>query len=154
MKKYLPHLIFVLFALAVGYISRNIQDSSMAEWYPTLAKSSLTPPGIVFAIVWPVLYLLMGISAGIMWNKCSIYTWFVLLLYFIQLSLNLIWSIAFFALRSPAIALAVLSLLIIAVTLYMTMAYHMKKAAGLINLPYLLWLMFALYLNAYVVLNN
>ena len=154
MKKYLPHLFFTMLALAIGYISNIIQGVSMAEWYPTIAKAPLTPPGIVFAIVWPVLYILMGISAGIMWNKRSIYTWLVLLLYLLQLGLNLAWSFCFFTLQSPVSGLVVLSLLIVAVVMYATMAYHMKKSAGIMNVPYILWLLFALYMNAYVVLYN
>ena len=154
MKRYLPHLIFVLIAFTIGYISKNVQEVSMIEWYPTLNKSSLTPPGYVFAIVWSVLYLFMGISAGILWNVRSIYTWLVLLLFFIQLALNLMWSIGFFYKQSPVAGIVILSMLIVAVAAYTVMAYLMKKSAGVLNIPYILWLLFALYLNAYVALNN
>lgn len=154
MKKYLPYIIFVLLAYAVGYVSMNMQKDALVEWYPYLEKSSLNPPGIVFAIVWPVLYLLMGVSAGVLWNVHSIYSWFVILIFFVQLGLNLMWSFCFFYMRSPSMGLVVLSLLIIAVVLYVVMAYLVKRSAGLLNVPYVLWLVFALYLNAYVVLNN
>lgn len=154
MKKYLPHLIFVLLAFAVGYISKNVQDSAMIEWYPFLDKASLNPPGIVFAIVWPILYLLMGISAGMIWNTRSIYTWFVMFLFFIQLGLNLMWSVCFFYIQSPVMGLVTLSALIVIVALFAVTSYLIKKAAGLLNIPYILWLLFALYLNAYVVLMN
>ena len=154
MKKYLAYIIFVLLAYAVGYVSMNMQKDALVEWYPYLEKSSLNPPGIVFAIVWPVLYLLMGVSAGVLWNVHSIYSWFVILIFFVQLGLNLMWSFCFFYMRSPSMGLVVLSLLIIAVVLYVVMAYLVKRSAGLLNVPYVLWLVFALYLNAYVVLNN
>ena len=154
MKRYLPHLIFVLIAFTVGYISKNVQEASMIEWYPTLNKSSLTPPGFIFAIAWSVLYLLMGLSAGILWNVRSIYTRLVLLLFFIQLTLNLMWSIGFFYIQSPVVGIVILCILIVAATAYTVMAYLMKKSAGMLNIPYILWLLFALYLNAYVVLNN
>ena len=87
MKRFLAILFFVILSFAVGYISKLVQEPSMTEWYPSLLKPALTPPGIVFAIVWAVLYLLMGISAGLVWNVRSIYTWLVLLVFFVQLGL-------------------------------------------------------------------
>ena len=115
MRRFLPILSFVVISFVVGYLSKVIQEPSMQEWYPSLVKSSLNPPGIVFAIVWPVLYLLMGISAGIVWNVRSIYTWLAIFLFFVQLGLNMIWSVAFFGMQAPIIALVVLTLLFVAV---------------------------------------
>ena len=88
------------------------------------------------------------------WNTHSIYTWLSILLFFLQLVLNFAWSVTFFYMRSPAVGLVVLTALIIVVAIYAASAYMLHRAAGLLNLPYLLWLFFALYLNAYVVLNN
>ena len=154
MKRFIAILFFICLSFAVGYISKVIQEPSMVEWYPSLGKSSLTPPGMVFAIVWAVLYLLMGISAGIIWNMRSIYTWLVLLVFFIQLGLNLLWSVTFFGMQAPFMGVLVLTLLIVSVVLYMGIAYMQSKAAAYINIPYLLWLFFALYLNGYVAYFN
>lgn len=154
MKRIVPIISFVLISLTVGYISKNIQDPSMQEWYPSLATSSLNPPGIVFAIVWPILYLLMGISAGLLWRIRSIYTWLTMMLFFVQLGLNLLWSVAFFGMQSPLLGLVILIMLLMAVTLYIVVAYMQNRAAALLNIPYLLWLLFAFYLNGYVVLSN
>lgn len=154
MKRFLPILSFVVISFAVGYLSSMIQGPSMQEWYPSLVKSSLNPPGIVFAIVWPVLYLLMGISAGIIWNMRSIYTWLTIFLFFVQLGLNLLWSVTFFGMQAPVVALVVLTLLFVAVLMYMAIAYMQRHLVAYLNIPYLLWLLFALYLNGFVVLYN
>ena len=154
MKRIVPVLSFVIISLAVGYVSKIIQQPSMQEWYPTLLKSSLNPPGIVFAIVWPVLYLLMGISAGILWSIRSIYTWLTMLLFFVQLGLNLVWSMTFFGLQSPILGFLTLILLFVAVLLYAAAAFLQNRAAGYMNIPYLLWLRFAMYLNGYVMIYN
>lgn len=154
MKRFLPILSFVVISFAVGYLSSVIQGPSMQEWYPSLLKSSLNPPGIVFAIVWPVLYLLMGISAGMIWNMRSIYTWLTIFLFFVQLGLNLLWSVTFFGMQAPVVALVVLTLLFVAVLMYMAIAYMQRHLVAYLNIPYLLWLLFALYLNGFVVLYN
>ncbi len=154
MKRFLPILSFVVMSFAVGYLSSMIQEPSMQEWYPSLVKSPLNPPGIVFAIVWPVLYLLMGISAGIIWNMRSIYTWLTIFLFFVQLGLNLLWSVTFFGMQAPVVALVVLTLLFVAVLMYMAIAYMQRHLVAYLNIPYLLWLLFALYLNGFVVLYN
>ena len=154
MKRIVPIFSFVIISFAVGYVSKIIQEPSMQEWYPTLVKSSLNPPGVVFAIVWPVLYLLMGISAGIIWSIRSIYTWLTMLLFFVQLGLNLVWSVTFFGLQSPVLAFLILILLFVAVLLYAAAAFLQNRAAGCMNIPYLLWLLFAMYLNGYVVIYN
>lgn len=154
MKRFLPILSFVVISFAVGYLSSMIQEPSMQEWYPSLVKSPLNPPGIVFAIVWPVLYLLMGISAGIIWNMRSIYTWLTIFLFFVQLGLNLLWSVTFFGMQAPVVALVVLTLLFVAVLMYMAIAYMQRHLVAYLNIPYLLWLLFALYLNGFVVIYN
>ena len=154
MKRFLPIISFVTISFAVGYLSKIIQEPSMQEWYPSLVKSPLNPPGILFAIVWPVLYLLMGISAGIIWNMRSIYTWLTFFLFFVQLGLNMLWSVSFFGMQAPVVALVVLTLLIAVVAMYMAISYMQNHTAAYLNVPYMLWLLFALYLNIYVVFSN
>lgn len=154
MKRIVPILSFVIISLLVGYVSKVIQEPAMQDWYPALAKSSLNPPGIVFAIVWPVLYLLMGISAGIIWNMRSIYTWLTMLLFFVQLGLNLVWSVTFFGFQSPIMGFLVLVLLLVAVVLYAAAAFMQNRIAAYLNVSYILWLLFAMYLNGYVMIYN
>ena len=154
MKAFVPILQFVLISFLVGYISMLLQRESLVMWYPTLVKSSLTPPGNVFAIVWSVLYLLMGISAGLIWNTRTVYSWVLILMFFVQLALNLLWSFSFFYMQSPVMGFAVLVVLFMAVVLYAAGSYTLHKWAAFMNIPYLLWLLFAGYLNWIVVLNN
>lgn len=154
MKTFVPILQFVLISFLVGYISMLLQRDAMMEWYPTLEKSSLTPPGMVFSIVWSVLYLLMGISAGLVWSTRTVYSWVLVLLFILQLALNLLWTFCFFYMKSPMLGFVVLVVLFMLVVLYVAGCYTQRKWSAIINIPYLLWLLFAGYLNWYVVMNN
>lgn len=131
-----------------------LQSDAMVLWYPFIIKSPLTPPGIVFVIVWSVLYLLMGISAGLVWKADKLYSWVLVLLFIVQLVLNLMWSFCFFYMQSPLLGFAVLAVLFLFVLLYVIGCYGQNKWASIINIPYLLWLLFAGYLNLYVVVNG
>ena len=99
MKKIAAYLIPVLACFAVGISASFFQASSIAEWYPTLTKPTLTPPNIVFPIAWSVLYLCMGLSLGRLivrrQHKGIIRLWVL------QLIANFLWSILFFTLRNP-----------------------------------------------------
>lgn len=154
MKTFLPILQFVLITFLVGYISMLLQRDAMVTWYPALVKSPLTPPGIVFSIVWSILYLLMGISAGLLWNARTLYSGALILVFVVQLLLNLAWSFCFFYLHSPVLAFAVLVVLFMFVVLYVSGCYTQYRWAAIMNIPYVLWLLFAGYLNIYVVMNN
>ena len=137
--------IFVILALIVGGLaSSNTADDI---WYQELVKSSLNPPGYVFGIVWPILYLFMSISAFRTFNKTKN-------LFFIQLLLNAIWSWLFFAFQMPFIALLNIWLLIyLNIKLNLKM-FNQDKLSGFLFIPYVLWLFFASYLNLFIVLNN
>ena len=154
MKRLLPILQFVVISFVVGYLSRVLQGTSMEAWYPGLVKSSLTPPGYIFSLVWGVLYLLMGISAGIVWSARTVYSLVLTVLFAVQLLLNLAWSFAFFWMRSPVAGILVLALLLACVAFYVIGCYNQSRVAAYLNIPYLMWLVFALYLNSYIVMSN
>ena len=137
--------IFVFLALIVGGLaSSNTADDI---WYQELVKSPLNPPGYVFGIVWPILYLLMSISAFRTFNETKN-------LFLIQLLFNAIWSWLFFAFQMPLIALLNIWLLIyLNIKLNLKMFYQ-DKLSALLFIPYVLWLLFASYLNLFIVLNN
>ena len=137
--------IFVILALIVGGLaSSNTADDI---WYRDLIKSPLNPPGYVFGIVWPILYLLMSISAFRTFNETKN-------LFLIQLLFNAIWSWLFFAFQMPFIALLNIWLLIyLNIKLNLKMFYQ-DKLSGFLFIPYILWLFFASYLNLFIVLNN
>ena len=98
MKKFFAYFIPVLLTFAIGALGYYLQGEALEEWYPFLEKSSLTPPAVVFQIAWAVLYLLVGISAGTMLVRGDMS---VMRLWLLQLLLNFLWSVCFFALRSP-----------------------------------------------------
>ena len=127
-----------------GLASSNTADDI---WYQELVKSSLNPPGYVFGIVWPIIYLLMSISAFRTFNETKN-------LFLIQLLFNAIWSWLFFAFQMPLIALLNIWLLIyLNIKLNLKMFYQ-DKLSALLFIPYVLWLLFASYLNLFIVLNN
>jgi tryptophan-rich sensory protein len=137
--------IFVIIALIVGGLaSSNTADDI---WYQELVKSSLNPPGYVFGIVWPILYLMMSISAFRTFHETKS-------LFLTQLLFNALWSWLFFAFQMPLIALMNIWLLIyLNIKLNLKMFYQ-DKLSGLLFIPYVIWLFFASYLNLFIVINN
>ena len=137
--------VYVILALIIGGLaSTNTADD---VWYQTLIKSPLNPPEYVFGIVWPILYLLMSISAFRTFDETKD-------LFLIQLLFNTLWSWLFFAFQMPFIALLNIWLLIyLNIKINLKMLYQ-DKLSGLLFIPYVLWLFFASYLNLFIVLNN
>ena len=126
------------------FVAGSLSSTQIDNWYYSLNKAPLNPPGYIFGIVWPILYLLMALVGYLNSNK--IFKPFV-----IQLFLNGIWSWLFFAWHLPIIALIDILFLII-VNIYIFK--ELKKGSKLMHLPYLIWLSFATYLNAGIVILN
>ncbi|MEI3501355.1 MAG: TspO/MBR family protein [Anaerovoracaceae bacterium] len=149
----------LIFNLAVplitGAVSGFLTRSAMQQ-YGQLNQPPLSPPSAVFPVVWTTLFLLMGISAYLVTMKRSdgLKSFDLPAVYWIQLIVNFIWPLIFFNLAIYGIALAWLILLIILV-IYMIFQFHdITPAAGWLQVPYLLWLIFAGYLNAGIWLLN
>ena len=106
-KKLLRIGVAVLLCLLIGFLSSIATQTSISTWYVGLQKPSFTPPNWLFAPVWTVLYILMGIAAGIVWSRGFYHKWVKTALYHFgfQLLLNAAWSIFFFGMRNPLIAL-------------------------------------------------
>ena len=122
-------------------------DTANDLWYQELNKSSLNPPGYVFGIVWPILYILMSISAFRTFSETRN-------LFLIQLFFNAIWSWLFFAFHMPVVALLNIWILIaLNIRLFMKML-RLDSISGILFIPYIVWLCFASYLNLFIVLNN
>jgi tryptophan-rich sensory protein len=137
--------IFVLFALLLGGLSSS--DTANDLWYQELNKSSLNPPGYVFGIVWPILYILMSISAFRTFADTRN-------LFLLQLFFNAIWSWLFFAFHMPIIALLNIWFLIaLNINLIINM-FRIDSISGFLFIPYIVWLFFASYLNLFIVINN
>ena len=135
----------VLLTLIVGSLASS--NTGTDTWYQGLIKSDLNPPGYVFGIVWPILYLFMGITA---WRNIDT----IKIDFYIQLFLNAIWSWLFFSFQLPLIALFDIWLLIFINIKIFFMIVKQDKLAAFLYVPYILWLFFASYLNLYIVLNN
>lgn len=141
------YLIFplVLLALILGGLSSS--NTSDDIWYMGLNKSSLNPPGYVFGIVWPILFILMSVSAFRTFPTSKN-------IFYAQLFFNAIWSWVFFYFQLPFIALLNIWLLI-ALNLKITIdMYRKDMVSGLLYSPYIAWLFFASYLNLFIVINN
>ena len=146
--------IAVIVCFAVGLTASLLQQESLMQWYPLLNKSSLTPPNIVFPIVWSVLYLLMGISVGIVAATPHPQRPLVIAIFAVQLIINFLWCILFFTLRNPLLGLIDIVLLDVLVVLYIVRCFPINRAAALLFLPYIVWLMMASYLNGFILMNN
>lgn len=132
-------------ALILGSLSSA--DAANDTWYIELNKSNLNPPGYIFAIVWPILYLLMSISTFRTFNVSKKF-------FYLQLIFNTLWSWLFFAFQLPFIALLNIWLLIfLNIKLFLDM-FKEDKLSGFLYMPYVLWLFFASYLNLFIVINN
>ena len=151
MKKFIAYPIAIAVCLGVGYLSSLMQTEALREWYPTVVKSPLSPPNMVFPIVWTALYILMGLSLGECFrtnNMRAVLPWVL------QLVANFLWTLFFFRLRDPLLGLVDLLLLIVLTIWYMSTASRTSLGAGWLMAPYLLWLLFATYLNWYVYANS
>ena len=151
MRRIAIYTLPIILCFIVGWISMLFQSEALVEWYPYLIKSSATPPNIVFPIAWGILYICIGISLGRVIDKG--YNRFVGL-WFLQLALNFLWSIAFFYMQSPISGLVIIILLDVAVLSYTIVTWSASRLASIIMIPYLMWLGFASYLNFYIWLYN
>tara|TARA_B100000212_G_scaffold335342_1_gene307180 strand:- start:1329 stop:1787 length:459 start_codon:yes stop_codon:yes gene_type:complete len=138
-------VIAVILAAVLGSLAST--NSGTDSWYLSLNKSELNPPGYVFGIVWPILYVLMMISAFLTYKK-------VFVVFNIQLIFNAAWSWLFFRYQMPLVSLLDIYLLIVMNIYILKLMYHESKIAFLLFLPYVLWISFASYLNLFIVINN
>ena len=153
MKKW-GFLVFPILALAVGGLAGYLSRTGLETVYPQLEKSPLTPPGAVFPIVWVVLYILMGVGLALVVYRGGPGVKQAALLWGLQLALNFSWSLLFFAGGHYLAALFCLVVLWLA-TLAMTAAFAVvSRPAAWLQIPYLLWVAFAGYLNGAVWLLN
>lgn len=139
-------IISIVTAELVGALSALI-SGDFTGFYSEVARPPLSPPGAVFPVVWAVLYALMGVSAYIIYRheesrgrECA------LKVYLVQLAVNFSWSIIFFRFRAFGAAAVVAVVLAVLVGVMILMFKRISRKAGLMNIPYLAWLIFAAYL--------
>lgn len=157
MNKYVKIIITVSICLGVGYLSSIVTQSSIATWYPTLIKPSFNPPNWIFAPVWTLLFILMGISAGLFWDKYEEDKELVkkgMLFFAIQLVFNALWSYLFFSLNNLLLASIEIILLLLLIYETYVIFKKMDKKASYLLIPYMLWVGFATILTVTIYLLN
>ena len=143
MKYILP--ILVLFTLIIGSLANTFINSD--TWYAELIKSPLNPPSYVFGIVWPILYIIMAFISFKVADKIAS-------IFILQLILNAAWSWIFFYFQAPITALIDIGILIYLNYIILKIIQNESKFLFYLYLPYLVWLLFAGFLNASIVCLN
>jgi translocator protein len=156
MKKPFAALVSVLICLSAGGIGSIFTSPSIPTWYAGLKKPAFNPPNWIFGPVWTTLFILMGISAYLIWEK----GWKkkavkeALYVFAAQLILNMLWSVFFFGMHSPALAFIGIIFLWAAILMTILKFVKISKPAAYLLTPYILWVSFAALLNLMIVLLN
>ena len=155
MKKFKSYFVFIVISVLTGLLSALFTMNNM-NIYSEIAVPVYAPPAILFPIVWTILYILMGISAGLVFNsdaeinaKRSSLTTF-----FLSLLVNFFWSIIFFNVRNFILAFVWIVLLWVLILVTIIKYYKINKAAAFLQIPYLLWVTFATVLTFGILLLN
>jgi benzodiazapine receptor len=149
MKKALTFIICLFIPLAIGGISGFATVTGIDSWYAAVNKPFFNPPNWIFAPVWTTLYALMGISLFMIWqspkNKGRTNA---IIIFGIQIALNFFWSFLFFYFENPGLALIEIVFLWMSILMMIFYFRKIKILAGNLQIPYLLWVSFATFLNA------
>jgi translocator protein len=150
MQRLIKLMLMVATTVFLGYLAGLITQTSVNTWYPTLNKPVFTPPNWLFPVAWGLLYFLMGIAAGLVWDRVDMDPDNAkkgLRFFAIQFALNLAWSFLFFYLKNPL--LAFIEIIILWLMIYETYVVFRKvgKIPAWLMIPYLLWVTYALVLN-------
>ncbi len=153
MKNKKALIICILIPIAVGGLASFLTRNSM-DVYEKLIQPPLSPPSWLFPVVWTILYLLMGISSYLVFVSDSIYRKSALKIYGVQLAVNFFWTIIFFNLELYLFAFIWLVLLLLLILMMVLVFSRINKTSGYLQFPYLLWVLFAAYLNLGIYLLN
>ena len=155
-QKVLKFIISIIICQSAGIFGSLFTFDSISDWYVTLEKPAFAPPNWIFGPVWITLYFLMGLSLYIVWKdelKSKTRNAFFVV-FGIQLILNALWSFLFFGLRSPFLGLLDIVLLDIMVIVTIIYTKSISKLAMILLIPYLIWIVFASFLNYVIFLVN
>lgn len=151
LNKFKTYFKAILIPVLVGGIVGFLISGSID--YNSLEKPFLSPPSITFPIVWTILYILMGISCAILESN-SLVNSKINSIYYLQLFFNALWPIAFFLLKWRLFAFIWIIILAVLIIIMIARFYEKQKTAAWLQVPYLLWTLFATYLNFGVYLLN
>ena len=149
--KHIKNIFYLTFPLILGIISGIITNSSID--YSNLVKPPFSPPGIVFPIVWTILYILIGLSYYL-YKKNTYTNTTEIITYYIQLFLNFTWTIIFFKLKFRFLAIIWILALSISIYTLITLFIQKYKLSAYLLIPYLIWCLFATYLTVGIYLLN
>ena len=154
--QFVPFIICLIIPLTIGAIGGFFTMESVKTWYTTLNKPSFNPPNYLFGPVWSTLYAIMGIASYLVWKKRNVAKNYALAasVYFIQLILNLMWSFIFFYQQQIGFALIEIIILLIAIIINSVLFYRINKVAGLLYIPYIMWVSFATVLTYSIYMLN
>lgn len=153
LKKYKYIILNIAISLSVGILSALLTNNSM-HLYQTINRPKLAPPGYIFPIVWTILYVLMGLSSYLIHRSDSQKKETALIIYYFQLFINFLWPIVFFNYQNFLLALVILIVLNILVIILIKLSYQIRALSAYLLLPYLGWILFALYLNFWIFVRN
>ena len=154
MKKVLQFIASIMVPLLAGSLGSLFTVSKIADWYQFLNKPSFNPPNWIFAPVWNILYILMGIALFLVIRSVNKYRKKAIYIFFAQLVINITWSLVFFSLESPLWAFVTIIVLWILIWINISYFYKVSKAAGWLLVPYLFWVSFAAVLNYAILILN
>jgi benzodiazapine receptor len=149
-------LVSLLLTLGVGTFSGIYTASAIPDWYASLNRPSFNPPNWVFGPVWTILYILLGVTFFQIWNLApSPERNLAITVFLIQLLFNFCWSFIFFYFRLIGLALVDIIILWGSIIILLILVYKIKPLAAYLNIPYLIWVTFAMALNlGYYLLNK
>jgi translocator protein len=139
-------IICILICQIIGFLGSLFNIKSIPSWYSKQKKPSFNPPSWIFGPVWTLLYLLMGISLYLVLISGKATT-IPIIIFSIQLFLNLIWTGIFFGMKKPLLAFIEIILLWASILLNILTFYPISKVASYLLIPYILWVSFASILN-------
>lgn len=149
-------IVSIVVCQCAGIIGSVFTTPAIPTWYAALEKPAFTPPNWLFAPAWGTLFFLMGVAAFLVWRKGSgepqVRT--ALILFLVQLVLNVGWSVAFFGYECPLCGMVVILVLWVAILVTMLKFFRISVAAGALMVPYILWVSFATALNVAVYVLN
>lgn len=156
MNTTLKLFVSLVLCLGAGGLGALFTTPAITGWYAALKKPIFNPPNWLFGPAWTILYLLMGIALFLVWNQKLPFSEvrIAIILFAVQLGLNILWSALFFGLKLPLAGLIEITVLWVAILLTIIYFYPISHGAGILLMPYILWVSFATALNAAIVFLN
>jgi benzodiazapine receptor len=150
-KNHLSSVIWIVSLIAIGGVIGSLTKPEISTWYRVLNRSGLTPPNYVFSVAWTILYAVIGTAGWLIWRTHSCPKLSVIKnLYATQLILNWSWTPLFFRYHFTGFSIIILLLMDILVGAIIFLSYRKIRSVSLLMSPYLLWILFATYLNFYI----